>query len=175
MIIPVHIERVKKYKKISPVRPFGVVEAIKLSKVCPGPNCKFDPAVQQIQLWLQQAGFALPMYGADGKFGSETEAAVKAFQRAQKLPITGVVDAITFTKLETVAMAVPTPGVPPTPSVPPKFMPIPSPTPISPITPISPKPTLAETLSKWSPYLIIGGSVLVIAMLLRKEPEEVRK
>lgn len=37
----------------------------------------------------------LPRYGADGDFGSETEAAVKAFQDAMRLPVTGVYDEAT--------------------------------------------------------------------------------
>jgi hypothetical protein len=38
--------------------------------------------VQAIQQALYDLGYPLPAYGADGKFGRETEAAVKAFQRA---------------------------------------------------------------------------------------------
>lgn len=41
----------------------------------------------------------LPEYGADGDFGEETEDAVKAFQRAAGLPVTGVYDAATRAKL----------------------------------------------------------------------------
>ena len=37
----------------------------------------------------------LPKYGADGDFGSETEKAVKAFQEADGLPVTGVYDEAT--------------------------------------------------------------------------------
>lgn len=37
----------------------------------------------------------LPKYGADGDFGSETEAAVKDFQRISGLPVTGVYDEAT--------------------------------------------------------------------------------
>lgn len=37
----------------------------------------------------------LPEYGPDGDFGSETEAAVKAFQKEKGLPVTGVYDAAT--------------------------------------------------------------------------------
>lgn len=47
----------------------------------------------------------LPKYGADGDFGSETEAAVKDFQRESGLPVTGVYDETTRKALtgETVA------------------------------------------------------------------------
>lgn len=34
----------------------------------------------------------LPRYGADGEFGTETEKALKAYQTAAKLPVTGVYD-----------------------------------------------------------------------------------
>lgn len=37
-------------------------------------------AVRELQEGLLQLGYELPMYGADGEFGSETEKAVKAFQ-----------------------------------------------------------------------------------------------
>lgn len=41
----------------------------------------------------------LPKYGADGDFGKETEDAVKAFQTASSLPVTGVYDEATRAKL----------------------------------------------------------------------------
>lgn len=41
----------------------------------------------------------LPKYGADGDFGAETEKAVKAFQKASGLPVTGVYDEATRAKL----------------------------------------------------------------------------
>ena len=37
----------------------------------------------------------LPKYGADGDFGGETEAALRAFQAAENLPVTGVYDEAT--------------------------------------------------------------------------------
>ena len=50
-------------------------------------------AVERMQrdLLIWDAG-CLPKYGADGDFGAETEAAVKAFQQAESLPVTGVYD-----------------------------------------------------------------------------------
>lgn len=41
----------------------------------------------------------LPKYGADGDFGSETEKALKAYQKASGLPVTGVYDEATRAKL----------------------------------------------------------------------------
>ena len=47
-------------------------------------------------------GKCLPKYGADGDFGGETEAAVKAFQASAGLPVTGVYDAATAAKLKAI-------------------------------------------------------------------------
>lgn len=50
-------------------------------------------AVKAMQkLLLKWDAGCLPKYGADGDFGSETEAAVKAYQTAQGLTVTGVYD-----------------------------------------------------------------------------------
>jgi hypothetical protein len=53
-------------------------------------------AVRKMQeallLWYADA---LPLYGADGDFGSETEMAVKAFQQDVGLPVTGIYDEAT--------------------------------------------------------------------------------
>ena len=46
--------------------------------------------VKQLQLNLLKLGYELPKYGADADFGSETEAALKKFQQAQGLAVTGV-------------------------------------------------------------------------------------
>lgn len=48
----------------------------------------------------------LPKYGADGDFGSETEKALKAFQTAAGLPVTGVYDEATRAALTGVQPAV---------------------------------------------------------------------
>ena len=45
-----------------------------------------NKAVKKIQLALIDAGFPLPKFGPDGLFGSETEGAVKAFQKFKRLP-----------------------------------------------------------------------------------------
>ena len=47
---------------------------------------------QALLAWKQGC---LPKWGADGDFGSETEAALKAFQAAAGLPVTGVYDEAT--------------------------------------------------------------------------------
>ena len=54
------------------------------------------PAVKEMQLeLLKWNASCLPKYGADGDFGTETENAVRAFQKAAGLPVTGVYDAAT--------------------------------------------------------------------------------
>lgn len=56
--------------------------------------------VKALQLRLLALGYSLPRYGADGDFGKETLAAVKAFQADHGLPDTGVVDQITQDALD---------------------------------------------------------------------------
>ena len=48
-------------------------------------------AVKRMQKLLLSKGLKLPLHGADAEFGKETEVAVKAFQKAQKLKEDGVV------------------------------------------------------------------------------------
>ena len=55
--------------------------------------------VKQIQRLIIATGYKMPKYGADGDFGSETESAVKKYQKAEKLEVTGAVDKQTMTKL----------------------------------------------------------------------------
>jgi len=45
--------------------------------------------VKALQELLLQLGYSLPKYGADGDFGSETETAVKAFQKVAGLEVDG--------------------------------------------------------------------------------------
>ena len=52
-------------------------------------------AVKAMQQALMKAGWSFPRYGADGDFGSETEANVKGFQRTEGLPVTGIYDEAT--------------------------------------------------------------------------------
>lgn len=48
--------------------------------------------VRELQTDLMKLGYDLPKYGADGDFGSETERAVRRFQREHELPEDGVMD-----------------------------------------------------------------------------------
>ena len=55
--------------------------------------------VRQTQRLLIATGYAMPQYGADGDFGSETETAVKTFQADNGLEQNGKVDKATMSKL----------------------------------------------------------------------------
>jgi N-acetylmuramoyl-L-alanine amidase len=54
---------------------------------------------KDVQLRLMAIGYALPKFGADGFMGEETAAALKQFQRARGIPVSGVADARTVTEL----------------------------------------------------------------------------
>ena len=56
--------------------------------------------VKDLQKKLLALGYTLPKYGADGDFGKETEAAVKAFQQDNGLTADGVVGKKTMEALE---------------------------------------------------------------------------
>lgn len=47
-------------------------------------------AVRQVQVALTALGYDLGQWGADGKFGAATEAAVRRFQADHSLPVTGI-------------------------------------------------------------------------------------
>lgn len=47
--------------------------------------------VKLVQQRLIELGYSLPKYGADGDFGSETERAVKSFQKTKGLTVDGIV------------------------------------------------------------------------------------
>lgn len=55
--------------------------------------------VMEVQMLLIQHGFSLPRFGADGDFGSETLAAVKAFQKSHGLAQDGIVGKNTWSAL----------------------------------------------------------------------------
>lgn len=59
--------------------------------------------VKFLQSMLLQLGEKLPKYGADGDFGRETEAAVKSFQKQNKLEVDGIVGPITWAKIDELA------------------------------------------------------------------------
>lgn len=55
--------------------------------------------VLRLQAGLQKAGFSLPQYGFDGKFGPETQSAVIQAQRRFSLPVTGMAGPVLLAKL----------------------------------------------------------------------------
>lgn len=59
--------------------------------------------VKFLQSMLLQLGEKLPKYGADGDFGSETEAALKSFQKKNKLEVDGIVGPKTWAKIDELA------------------------------------------------------------------------
>src|SRR5947209_2143804 len=58
------------------------------------------PAVEQVQQALVDLGFPLPRYGVDGKFGPETDAAVKEFQKSSRAVDDGIIGPITMGLLD---------------------------------------------------------------------------
>jgi len=70
-------------------------------------NRKSD--VIALQKDLIAKGFALPRYGADGDFGAETEAAVKAFQKAVGIAVDGLAGPVTLSKLKSYKKPAPKP------------------------------------------------------------------
>ena len=56
--------------------------------------------VTKLQELLIRRGYALPKYGADGKFGNETLTAVQSFQRDHGLTVDGIVGDATWDALE---------------------------------------------------------------------------
>ncbi|MBP5726168.1 MAG: peptidoglycan-binding protein [Clostridia bacterium] len=57
-------------------------------------------AVKELQQELQKLGYDVGKSGADGKFGANTEKAVKAFQKDHGLKTDGIVGAKTYAALE---------------------------------------------------------------------------
>ena len=64
-----------------------------LKKGCEGND------VKEMQEILMQLGYALPKYGADGDFGTETKGAVTAFQKNVGMDATGIFDENTYKAL----------------------------------------------------------------------------
>lgn len=73
------------------------------------------PTVQRALIALanrtQHTKYMLPNYGADGDYGSETQNAMKAFQKDSGLAVTGKVDARTAKALDTALKATNAPAV----------------------------------------------------------------
>lgn len=67
-------------------------------------------AVRDLQAKLVARGYPLPKYGIDGDFGTETETAVKAFQRAHHLEVDGIVGPLTWAEIDKTQTATGTNG-----------------------------------------------------------------
>jgi len=59
----------------------------------------FDPKVLLLQARLLDLGYSVGSNGTDGKFGADTEKAVKAFQKANNLPQDGIAGALTIARM----------------------------------------------------------------------------
>ena len=66
------------------------------------------PVVKYAQRLLLEKGYSLPKYGADGDYGAETVAAVKAFQKENGLQQDGIIGPRTWEKLKGTSAAAPT-------------------------------------------------------------------
>ena len=62
---------------------------------------KLAAGVKWVQWHLARLGYDLGKWGVDGDFGAMTDAAVRAFQKAQKIEVDGVVGKITRGKFKT--------------------------------------------------------------------------
>ena len=60
-------------------------------KISKGGRIQYSPDIEKVQIALEFLGYDLPRWGIDGKFGPETESAVKKFQSKNNLDETGVV------------------------------------------------------------------------------------
>ncbi len=61
--------------------------------------------VKKVQQALKDMNYNGPLYGVDGSLGGETARLVKSFQRAQGLPVTGVIDRPTLRELDRLSPA----------------------------------------------------------------------
>lgn len=71
----------------------GIQNIAKSDKTYSNPKSFSKPYsndVKYLQTALQQLGYFLPKFGIDGKFGDETEKAVKEFQKENNLSVSGV-------------------------------------------------------------------------------------
>ena len=100
------------------------------------------PAVEKLQQALVDAGFPLPVFGVDGIFESETQGAVRDYQRAHGLGVDGIVGPITMGELDAQFSAGPSPGPAPAPPAPAPTPPGPAPAPPGP-APAPPGPAPA--------------------------------
>jgi hypothetical protein len=69
------------------------------------PGWAFDPQLQQAQQVLSRLGY--DPGAADGVYGPRTRQALEAFQQAQQLPVTGVLDTPTLHALDSATSAAP--------------------------------------------------------------------
>lgn len=93
----IKVRRHKELTGVEPVPESPAISGLVVKTLRRGDTGSF---VVTLQKQLMEAGYALPKYGADGDFGKETEAAVKAFQTANGLVADGIADVATQEMLE---------------------------------------------------------------------------
>lgn len=110
----------------------------KLEAALDGTTLVQEGAVGQHVVLLQQAllddGYLLPKFGADGKFGAETAAALRAYQGKYGLDADGIVGTNTMGHMDAHfggSPVTPPPPAPPGPSPAPKPKPAPGPAPVA--------------------------------------------
>jgi peptidoglycan hydrolase-like protein with peptidoglycan-binding domain len=111
------------------------------------------PAVEKVQQALIDAGFPLPVFGVDGIFKTETQAAVRDYQRAHGLKPDGIVGPITIGDMDALFAA---PGPAPAPPKPAPTPPKPGPTPPKP-APAPPKPAPPQSIASETVALTPGA------------------
>jgi hypothetical protein len=82
--------------------PGMVVLVLLLIGITTNPGLAIDPVLQQAQQKLSELDYNPGV--ADGIYGPRTRQALEAFQRAQKLPVTGILDTATLEALDRVTL-----------------------------------------------------------------------
>ncbi|MDX8047431.1 peptidoglycan-binding protein [Gracilibacillus sp. S3-1-1] len=96
--------------QLSTVEPIAYINQFESSSTLQ--DGKNGDSVANLQRELMKLGFSLPRFGADGKFGQETESAVKSFQRSEQIAVDGIVGPITRKRLnQQTALVASYPGI----------------------------------------------------------------
>jgi murein L,D-transpeptidase YcbB/YkuD len=92
-----------KWDPSKPIPTASSLDDVLAGRVTIGPSKEYNPLAERAQKFLMKAGIKLGANNfkeSDGYFGQKTTDAVKAFQKREKLPETGIIDSATMRKLE---------------------------------------------------------------------------